>query len=305
MAESLLQQLGEPEQTKSLAMIKSILNPLQCWQLYLLPDTSTGTSTTAVMQDGDEDAFEAEENSMESGNCNAALSKAKAEVNRATGNLYDFLVDVMSCKYLDDLREIAKGTEAIPKLLQQHMTAQSNPAESKEQSPVVSCDFVKKFAVVVKAFEHNSKSFAADSAVPAPSILTTLNKDQTSDDLKGERERVWKLVQAERRKYINFSVVKAMSTEALRTLFTSSGKVFNHSGSLNSSHRLVCASADLMVEDVKEPWLHYSKPEEKSWKSIQEFCTTTHGNSDFAMIFDGRMREVRRWNVALLTLKDL
>lgn len=58
------------------------------------------------------------------------------------------------------------------------MTAQSNPAESKEQSPVVSCDFVKKFAVVVKAFEHNSKSFAADSAVPAPSILTTLNKDQ-------------------------------------------------------------------------------------------------------------------------------
>ncbi len=149
---------------------------------------STSTSATAVMQDADEDAFEADENSIESGNCNAALSKAKAEVNRATGNLYDFLIDIMSCKYLEDLRETAKGTETIPKLLQQHMAAQSNSAESKEQSTVVSCDFVKKFAVVVKAFEHNSKSFAADSAVPAPSILATLNKGRTSDDLKGARE---------------------------------------------------------------------------------------------------------------------
>ena len=158
---------------------------------------------------------------------------------------------------------------------------------------------------MVKAFEHNSKSFAADSAVPAPSILTTLNKDQASDDLKGERERVWKLVQAERRKYVTFSVMKGMTTEGFRTLFTGSGKVFNHPGSLNASHRLFCASADLIVEDAKEPWLHCSKPEEKSWKAILEFCTTIHGNSDFAMIFDGRMREVRRWNVALLALMRL
>ena len=32
------------------------------------------------------------------------------------------------------------------------------------------------------------------------------------------------------------------------------------------------------------------------WEEVSGFCSGVSGSEDFIMIFDGRMREVRRWN---------
>ena len=72
--------------------------------------------------------------------------------------------------------------------------------------------------------------------------------------------------------------------------------MFSHKGSLNTAHRLISAAADLVKEDTSEPWSTQCAPTKTMWEEISNFCGGVGGSEDFIMIFDGRMREVRRWN---------
>ena len=102
-------------------------------------------------------------------------------------------------------------------------------------------------------FDGNSKSVAVSTSAPAPSLLNSLTSHGTDvPDADGERERHWKTVQGERKRFVSFSVPKTWTSDGLGGAFRSAGKVFNHSRTLNSSHRLIVASADLLHEEGDE-----------------------------------------------------
>ena len=148
--------------------------------------------------------------------------------------------------------------------------------------------------------EANPSLWTASTAAPAPRLLTQLTSTGSVDaEADGERERHWKIVQAERRKFVSFGVPKSRTKESLLNSFRASGKVFSFSAQLNTGHRLMCASADLVIEQGEEPWAVPSVPPAPFWKEVLGFMTgSATGAADFVMAFDGRMREVRRLNAA-------
>lgn len=103
-------------------------------------------------------------------------------------------------------------------------------------------------------------------------------------------------MQAERRKFVSFGIPTKVSKDGLLHALRNSGKVFTHKGTLNSSHRLICASADLMAEDGTEPWAQQTSPADGTWKEICAFANALSGPEDFVILFDGRMRNIRRLN---------
>ena len=247
--------------------------------------SSAGRSTEASASGPPEDEEEGEDGDY--GPSNSALAVVKEKFNRAAGMLLDFLVEVMCGRHLQDCRQVAQSNEPLSKLLQETGTD-----DGKE------IDFVVQLREIVKAFDNSTKSVSSKTtSAPAPSLMATL-QGQPMEEVQQDRERVWRLVQAERRKYVTLSVVKAYKTDAIMACFRASGKVYSHNGTLNSSHRLVCASADLVTENTPDPWLSASKPDTASWKSICEFCASCSGSTDFVILFDGRMREIRRANAS-------
>ena len=259
---------------------KTILNPLKCWKDYLAPSAE---SASAQQAEADDEAYGADD----CGPCESALAVVKEKFNRAAGVLLDFLVEVMCGRHLEDCKQVAQGSEPLSKLLQE------NGTEGGKE-----IDFVVQLREVVRAFDNSAKNVSSKTtSAPAPSLIATL-QGQPMEDVQADQERVWRLVQAERRKFVTLGVVKAYKNEAITASFRSSGKVYSHSGTLNSSHRLLCASADLMTENVPEPWLSASKPDTSSWKAICEFSASSNGATDFVVLFDGRMREIRRANAS-------
>jgi hypothetical protein len=285
LAKSLVKTLPEMESQSCLALIQdTIFNPMKCWEDFLKP-----TEEVPAKGAEDEDGEAAEHGDAAASE--TALATVKAKYNRATGCLLDLLVALMSGQYGDDLREISQCGEPVAKMLQP--TARDAGEEASEGASIA---LVVQLCEVVKAFDSSSKSVSVKSTAPAPSLMSTLNQTQPVEELTAERERVWKLVQGERRKFATFSVPKSFKQESLLGSFRACGKAYGHSGTLNSSHRLICASADLLCETGDEPWMAQSKPDAVMWKGIADFCASTTGPTDFAMVFDGRMREVRRLN---------
>ena len=170
----------------------------------------------------------------------------------------------------------------------------------QEEAQADELDLVKQVRLATEMFEGHSKSVAASSAAPVPSLLSQLTAGgQVNTEADAERERIWKAVQAEGRKFVSFGAPKTWSKDGLLQAFRASGKVRGHSGPLNSSHRLISASADLVTEHGEEPWSTASVPPLPLWKEIIAFVNmSASGPADFLMAFDGRMREVRRVNAA-------
>jgi hypothetical protein len=278
--------LPETEAQSCAALIEdSIFNPMKCWETFLKP------SSEVAARDAEDEAHESDDDAGGALTNQSALVTVKEKYNRATGCLLDLLMELMSGQHGEDLREISQCGEPLSKMLQP-----GGKESAEEASQGASISLVVKLCEAVKAFDTNTKSVSVTATAPAPSLISTLNQGQSVEELTAERERVWKLVQNERRKYATFSVPKTWKPEGLLSSFRSCGKVFGHAGALNSSHRLICGSADLLCKSGAEPWLAQSKPEAALWKGIAEFCVSTTGQTDFAMVFDGRMREVRRLN---------
>lgn len=285
-AEKLVAKLPEADAQKAGAVLRDLLNPTQCWAKFLQPQNE-GSSAAGFHED-DENLDEEQAVVVPAG----PLCTVKEGFNKATGQLFDLLLELMSGKYYSDCQSLAGQSITLVKAL-----ADLNDSDSDE------VELLKQLHVLTGMFEgHTSKSVSASGAIPAPSLLTQLSANsQLNSDHDHERERAWKLVQSERRKLATFSAPKTWSKDSLLTSFRACGKVFGHNGVLNSSHRLFVASADLIIEQGDEPWLTSSMPPAGLWKEVLGFAAASAtGASDFVIAFDGRMREIRRINDARL-----
>ena len=286
-AEKLAAKLPDTENKKLLAHMKTLLCPRDCWEKFLMPAKQTEAVVPHETDDEDNAALE-----VPSG----PVADVKAAFNRATGLLLDLLVQLMSFRYMSDLQDIASSCGSLVKALQQ--AEEQALVESKEYKMP---DLVKQIRLITQQFDGNSKSVTVSTSAPAPSLLNSLTSHGTDvPDADGERERQWKTVQSERKRFVSLSVPKTWTSDGLGGAFRCSGKVFNHSGTLNSSHRLIVASADLLHEEGDEPWLNLQSPASNLWKDIVTFCSSASGTTDFVMLFDGRMRQVRRANESWL-----
>ncbi|CAJ1367828.1 unnamed protein product, partial [Effrenium voratum] len=283
----LQRKLPEADGQRLVSAMKRIQDPIECCRSFLETAKGHQGDDAPLGEDdvGEEEAAAAPETS--------ALETLKSTFNKATGGLLDLMFDLMSGKHLDACRELSREPGKISKLVQQ--TAQQSEELDSMQLSKDTKAFLQCLVVVVQSFDHSAKSVSLTASLPAPSLISFLATTETSDqDAADARGRVWKLVQGERKKLVGFSTPKSYSKDALMAAFRACGKVFNHSGQLNSSHRLTCASADLLVESVEDPWLSASVPSKDMWSGNTQFATSLNGPTDFALLFDGRMRDIRR-----------
>lgn len=232
-----MKTLPETEAQSCAALIEdSIFNPMKCWETFLKP------SSEVAARDAEDEAHESDDDAGGALTNQSALVTVKEKYNRATGCLLDLLMELMSGQHGEDLREISQCGEPLSKMLQP-----GGKESAEEASQGASISLVVKLCEAVKAFDTNTKSVSVTATAPAPSLISTLNQGQSVEELTAERERVWKLVQNERRKYATFSVPKTWKPEGLLSSFRSCGKVFGHAGTLNSrfaAQRICSASQE-------------------------------------------------------------
>ena len=270
-------KLPDAEKAKLDTVLDEMSDPQMCWTKFL----SEGyAKVDAPIEEEDEEQVDCAELPQ------TYLASVKDKFNKATGSMLDLVLQVMAGKFLEDCRSLATANVTFARAL-----AEAADGEGRQDS----CELVKQFQVVLTQFEGNSKSVVAlTGSVPAPSLLSSLNHTEDADE--ADRARQWKSVQAERKRFISFSIPAAWTKDAILAAFRGSGKVFSHKGSLNTAHRLICAAADLVNEDDQEPWTTQCAPSTTMWQEVSNFCSGVSGSEDFIMIFDGRMREVRRVN---------
>ena len=290
-AAKLAAKLPEVEQVKLSKVMADLRCPVTCWENFLRQaDTEQGAVTEEDLE------MEAED---ERAIPQSKIAAVKENFNKSIGMLLDLLLELMSGKYFQDCCLLASSEDGLAKAL-----TQAQCSSDSADDPAASCNLISQLKIIVEKFDNSHKSVGPSSAPPAPSLLASLANDAEglAAEETVERERQWKNVQSERRKFVSFSVPRGMNKDGLLNSLRSSGKVFSHKGTLNSSHRLICASADLLEESGAEPWLAQSKPTVDTWKEICNFATCMSGTEDFIILFDGRMREVRRLSESWLQL---
>ena len=276
-------RLPEADADKAAKVLDELLDPCSCWDKFLRPGDKSSLP----------DCFHEDDVEDEEGVVivpAGPMASVKESFNKATGMLFDLLLELVSGKHLADCQHIAAQPAGLVKAL----------AEVQGEHADDAVELLKQLHLITTLFEgHATKSVSASTAVPAPTLLSQLTATGGSTaEADLERERAWKTVQSERRKLASFSVPRAMTKDAFLASFRGCGKVFAHGGVLNTSHRLFVASADLLVEQGEEPWAMASVPPQALWKEMVGFmAATASGPADFIMAFDGRMREVRRWSV--------
>ncbi|CAK9105294.1 Cyclin-dependent kinase-like 4 [Durusdinium trenchii] len=279
-ADKLLARLPEADADKAAKVLDELLDPCSCWDKFLRPGDKSSLP----------DCFHEDDVEDEEGVVivpAGPMASVKESFNKATGMLFDLLLELVSGKHLADCQHIAAQPAGLVKAL----------AEVQGEHADDAVELLKQLHLITTLFEgHATKSVSASTAVPAPTLLSQLTATGGSTaEADLERERAWKTVQSERRKLASFSVPRAMTKDAFLASFRGCGKVFAHGGVLNTSHRLFVASADLLVEQGEEPWAMASVPPQALWKEMVGFmAATASGPADFIMAFDGRMREVRR-----------
>ena len=280
----LLDKLPEADGKKCAETIQKLHNPLTCWQTFL----ETACEQDAVQEDDDTKKEDAAKDEAANPDI-SPLDSIKANFNKATGSLLELLLGLMRGKNLEDCKTISKAGDAISKVV----LSASGSAGSKTNSESEQTELVKELCVILQSFETSGKSVSLSSSAPAATLISTLTSGPSSGDDDAAREKAWKQVQSERRKYVTFSTPKTLTKDGIQNAFRGCGKVSQHSGHLNSSHRLFVASADLMTESTKEPWLEAAFSE-SSWRDVADFCASTSGPTDFVVLFDGRMRQPRK-----------
>ena len=249
-----------------------MLDPVTCWAKYL--EALFKAESTQALNEEDLDLEVA--GGGPTTECDL-LAETKKAFNKPTGMLLDVLLKLMRGVYLQECRKLA--SDGFYKAMD---------GSAKDQ-----CDLVRDLQVIVEHFEGSQKSVSLTTQVPELGLLQGLRAQGADAESAEDREGHWRTVQGERKKYINLSVPKSWSREMMTAAFRSSGKVYSHSGTLNASHRLICARADLFQEEGEAPWSIQSKPG-KDWAGLVEFAASCSGSCDFVMLFDGRMREIRR-----------
>lgn len=62
---------------------------------------------------------------------------------------------------------------------------------------------------------------------------------------------------------------------------------------MNEQYRLFVCAADLLAENVKDPWQTQSRPPDTEWTAAVDFIKQQNGPHDVQAAFDGRMRACR------------
>lgn len=271
-----------------------ILNPQVCWTDFLQSQMAACTDA-AIQEDDDPIAAAAAEQPELS-----TLDTLKADFNKATGALLELLLELMQGKHMDDCRLLSQENVKVSSAVSE--AAQAAQAAHKEQkaNETKTLELIKCLCLVVQSFDTSTKSVSINTSLPAPSLIQSLIPSGSTEEEALARERVWKQVQAERRKFITFSVAAKITKDSLLAALRGSGKVWSHSGQVNMSHRLIFASADLITETGSEPWMQPSPPPAAQWTAVAEFATSLTGPTDFCLLCDGRMREIRRIHAACL-----
>ena len=83
------------------------------------------------------------------------------------------------------------------------------------------------------------------------------------------------------------------TTDGLASGFRACGAVNRFVGSVNEQYRLFVCAADLLAENVKEPWQTLSRPPDTEWTAAVDFIKQQNGPHDVQAAFDGRMRACR------------
>ncbi|CAE7746104.1 lsk1, partial [Symbiodinium sp. CCMP2592] len=289
-AAKLANKLPEPDKVKLTGILAELRCPSTCWEKYLChADADQGAA-------GEDDMDGEDPEDVERPVPQSKIGAVKEGFNKAIGMLLDLLLELMSGKYYKDCCMLASSEDGLAKALTAAQLGSSDDTEHEEP-----CALITQMKIIVDKFDNSTKSVGATSAAPAPSLLQSLAKASEADTPEEcvERERQWKAVQTERRKFVSFSVPNKISKDCLVNAFRGCGKVFTHKGTLNSSHRLIVASADLLAEAGTDPWLKGTPPSEE-WKEICAFAKDISGPEDFVVLFDGRMREIRRVSEDLL-----
>ena len=284
-------KMPDAESKKCANALLRILDPEVCWADFLQGQMSACTDVV-IQEEEDEIAAPAAEQPELS-----ALDALKADFNKATGALLELLLELMQGKHMDDCRSLSQDNVKLSHAVSEAAQAAQKEQKGCETKPL---EFIKCLCLVVQSFDTSTKSVSISASLPAQSLIQTLTPSGSTEEEVVARERVWKQVQAERRKFITFSVVSKLAKDTLQAALRGSGKVWSHSGQLNSSHRLIFASADLATETGDEPWMQPSPPQAAQWNSVAEFAISLTGPTDFCLLCDGRMREVRRIHVACL-----
>ncbi|CAE7431728.1 Cdkl4 [Symbiodinium sp. CCMP2592] len=283
-AAKLANELPEPDKVKLTGILAELRCPSTCWEKYLChADADQGAA-------GEDDMDGEDPEDVERPVPQSKIGAVEEGFNKAIGMLLDLLLELMSGKYYKDCCMLASSEDGLAKALTAAQLGSSDDTEHEEP-----CALITQMKIIVDKFDNSTKSVGATSAAPAPSLLQSLAKASEADTPEEcvERERQWKAVQTERRKFVSFSVPNKISNDCLVNAFRGCGKVFTHKGTLNSSHRLIVASADLLSEAGTDPWLKGTPPSEE-WKEICAFAKDISGPEDFVVLFDGRMREIRR-----------
>ncbi|CAE7443871.1 MPK1 [Symbiodinium sp. CCMP2592] len=289
-AAKLANKLPEPDKVKLTGILAELRCPSTCGEKYLChADADQGAA-------GEDDMDGEDPEDVERPVPQSKIGAVKEGFNKAIGMLLDLLLELMSGKYYKDCCMLASSEDGLAKALTAAQLGSSDDTEHEEP-----CALITQMKINVDKFDNSTKSVGATSAAPAPSLLQSLAKASEADTPEEcvERERQWKAVQTERRKFVSFSVPNKISKDCLVNAFRGCGKVFTHKGTLNSSHRPIVASADLLAEAGTDPWLKGTPPSEE-WKEICAFAKDISGPEDFVVLFDGRMPEIRRVSEDLL-----
>ena len=133
---------------------------------------------------------------------------------------------------------------------------------------------------------------------PKASLRELVRSNSAPEDKEcaaAERADVWKRAQTQRKKLVTLGLVKnPTQAKAYAEVFKKASASRGFKGESNSSHRAFVASADLMHQSGKEPWLHTSAPPEDLLNAAIEFITMQRDTFDVALAFDGTMKGPRR-----------
>lgn len=274
---------SDTQQTKCKDAIATMRSPLLFWEKILFPELQQQSQGEGSHED-DPEPLNAS---------GSVLETMKAEYNKATGNLLHLIFDLMRGNYFQACVDLSSGSDKFSKLVS--CEASAVDGTNAKELPKDLKSLISHVMQVVQGFDTHAKSVSLASSLPAPSLLHSLGNGQVDGSAEAEaRNHVWKQVQAERKKIISFSCPSSWSQESLAASLRQNSKIHQFSGMLNGSHRLFCASADLIEETGPEPWVTSTPPKDDQWKNMCSFIASLTGTTDFGLAFDGRMRTVRR-----------
>ena len=177
---NLAEKLPDAESAKFKAALADFFQPHVCWEKYLARPCSNASArdANAPLMEDDSDL----EQAAAEDECQSRLGQLKAQFNKGTGLVLDFLLDLMSGKFLQDLKNLATANLTFPAAVAAAEAAKENDNDQEV------CELVKQFRVVVGHFAGNSKSVGLAGAAPAPSLLATLQPGGDDAQLQVERE---------------------------------------------------------------------------------------------------------------------